>query len=220
MILVLLGPPGVGKGTQASRISLHYEIPHISTGAMFRDAVARGTELGRRIQRYRIDKGEYVPDDVVIEAVRQRIHEPDCAKGFLLDGFPRTIVQAETLNRFLSTEKLRLNAVINFDAPIDDIVKRFSGRRVCPVDGSTYHIEHNPPLQPGLCDECGAQLEQRSDDDPVIVKRRLEVYNEKTAPLVDYYETSGLLRTVDASREPETVFGQVVALLEGWQWHI
>ncbi len=220
MILVLLGPPGVGKGTQASRISLHYGIPHISTGAMFRDAVARGTEFGRRIQRYRIDKGEYVPDDVVIEAVRQRIHEPDCATGFLLDGFPRTIPQAETLNRFLAEEKLRLNAVLNLAAPIDDIVKRFSGRRVCPVDNATYHIEYNPPLQPGLCDECGAQLEQRPDDDPVIVKRRLDVYNEKTAPLVDYYETSGLLRTVDASREPETVFGQIVALLEGWQWHI
>jgi len=187
---------------------------------MFRDAIARGTEFGRRIQRYRIDKGEFVPDEVVIDAVRERIHEPDCVKGFLMDGFPRTIPQAETFHRLLAEEKLRLNAVINFSAPIDDIVTRFSGRRVCPVDGSTYHITHQPPLQPGLCDVCGAQLEQRPDDDPVVVKRRLEVYTEKTAPLVEYYQTSGLLRTVDASREPETVFGQVVALLEGWQWHI
>jgi len=220
MILALLGPPGAGKGTQASRISLHYGIPHISTGAMFREAIAKGTELGRKIQSYRIDRGEYVPDEVVVEAVRQRTHEADCKDGFILDGFPRTVPQAETLNALLAKDRLRLNAALNFTAPVDGLVKRFSGRRVCPVDGETYHIEYQPPLQPGLCDRCGAQLVQRPDDDPEVVKRRLEVYIEKTAPLIDYYTQVGLLRNVDATREPERVFGQVVALLDGWQWHI
>ncbi len=220
MILVLLGPPGVGKGTQASRISVHYDIPSVSTGAMFRDAVARGTELGRTIQRYRIDKGEYVPDEVVVTAVKDRIAEQDCKVGFLLDGFPRTTPQAEALNRLLSEQSRRLNGVLNFAAPINEIVQRFSGRRVCPNDGSTYHIEHQPPLQSGLCDLCKTPLITRPDDDAEVVKRRLEVYAEKTAPLVAYYEKAGLLRTIDATKEPETVFGQVIAVLEGWQWHI
>ena len=220
MILVLLGPPGVGKGTQASRISVHYDIPSISTGVMFRDAIARGTELGRVLSRYRIDKGEYAPDEVVVNAVKSRVQEPDCAQGFLLDGFPRTIPQAEALNAMLEGMNRRLNCVLNFSAPIEEIVKRFSGRRVCPNDGSTYHVQHQPPLQPGLCDVCKTALVMRPDDAPEVVKHRLEVYVEKTAPLVSYYESAGLLRTMDAMKEPETVFGQVVAVLGGWQWHI
>lgn len=213
MILVLLGPPGVGKGTQAARIAVHYDVPTISTGAMFRDAIARGTELGRTIQRYRIEKGEYVPDEIVINAVKARTSEPDCENGFLLDGFPRTIPQADSLDALLAEQKRRLTGVLNFEAPIEEVVKRFSGRRVCPVDGSTYHIETQPPLHPGLCDLCNTQLVMRPDDAPDVVKRRIEIYNEKTAPLIAYYTQRGMLYTVSAMAEPETVFSQVVATL-------
>ena len=213
MIVILLGPPGVGKGTQGGRISVHYSVPTISTGAMFRDAVARGTELGRIIQRYKIEKGEYVPDDVVIQAVKARTSEPDCAAGFLLDGFPRTIPQAESLETMLAAQERRLNCVLDFEAPIADIVGRFSGRRVCPRDGSTYHVESQPPLIAGLCDLCGTPLERRPDDDPDVVQRRLEVYAEKTAPLVTYYRERNMLYTIDADAAPETVFSAVVAIL-------
>lgn len=214
MILVLLGPPGVGKGTQGTRIAVHYDVPTISTGAMFRDAIARGTELGRAIQRYRIDKGEYVPDEIVVNAVKARTCEPDCANGFLLDGFPRTVAQADALNSILAEQKRRLNGVLNFEAPIEEIVGRFAGRRVCPYDGSTYHIVNQPPLQPGLCDICHRGLVQRPDDAPDVVTRRLQVYNEKTAPLVEYYQQRGLLRTIVATAEPETVFAQVISTIE------
>lgn len=214
MILALLGPPGVGKGTQAARISVHYGIPTISTGAMFRDAVARGTELGRIIQRYKIDKGEYVPDEVVINAVAARIEEQDCKPGFLLDGFPRTIPQAEALNALLEVRGRCLKGVLDFIAPFDEIVERFSGRRVCPVDGQTYHVVHQPPIQPDICDIHKVELTRRADDDPEVVKRRLEVYREKTTPLQDYYRRCGLLYTIDASVEPETVFGRVIETVE------
>ena len=214
MILVLLGPPGVGKGTQGTRIAVHYDIPTISTGAMFRDAAARGTELGRIIQRYKIDKGEYVPDDVVVNAVKARTCEPDCASGFLLDGFPRTIAQAESLDALLADQSRRIDKVLNFHAPIEELVGRFGGRRVCPFDGSTYHIVNQPPLQPGLCDICHRELVRRPDDEPDVVERRLDVYRTKTAPLEQYYQSRGLLHTIDATAEPETVFGQVVSAIE------
>jgi adenylate kinase len=215
MILVLLGPPGVGKGTQGARIAVHYGVPTISTGAMFREAIARGTSLGRILQRYRIDKGEYVPDEVVVSAIRDRTAEADCAEGFLMDGFPRTIPQADALDALLTEQKRRLNGVLNFDAPRELIIQRFAGRRVCPVDNSTYHIDTQPPHQPGLCDLCSTQLVQRPDDAPDVVQRRLEVYAEKTAPLIAYYAERGLLLTIDASAEPETVFGKVIAALDG-----
>ncbi len=214
MILVLLGPPGVGKGTQGTRIAVHYDIPTISTGAMFREAAARGTELGRIVQRYKIDRGEYVPDEVVVNAVKARTSEPDCANGFLLDGFPRTIAQAEALEAFLSDQKRRLNGVLNFQAPIAEIVGRFSGRRVCPFDGSTYHLVNQTPHQAGLCDICHRQLVRRPDDEPDVVERRLQVYQSKTAPLEDYYRRKGLLATILATSEPETIFGQVVNAIE------
>jgi adenylate kinase len=210
MILVLLGPPGVGKGTQAGRIALHYEVPTISTGAMFRDAVTRGTELGRIIQRYRIEKGEYVPDDVVISAVKLRTTEPDCASGFLLDGFPRTIPQADALEALLKEQGRTVTGALELKAPIPDIVGRFSGRLVCPVDGSSYHLVTQPPLQAGLCDICHTQLVRRADDDPEVVQRRLEVYMEKTTPLMEYYRQRGMLTTVDAMDDPETVFGRIL----------
>ncbi len=213
MILVLLGPPGVGKGTQGGRIAVHYAIPTISTGAIFRAAVSKGNELGRVIQRYKIEQGEYVPDDVVIAAVKARTTEPDCEKGFLLDGFPRTIPQADALNDLLTEQGRKLTGALLFEAPIADIVRRFSGRRVCPLDGSTYHIETQPPLIAGRCDLCQSLLIIRPDDEPEIVQRRLELYNEKTAPLIAYYRERGLLMTVDANLEPETVFSHVITAL-------
>ena len=214
MILVLLGPPGAGKGTQGARIAVHYDIPTISTGALFRDAVQRGTRLGRTIQKYRIDKGEYVPDEVVVDAVRQRIAEPDCSAGFLVDGFPRTIPQADAFAAMLAETQMEVTGVLDFDAPINEIVGRFSGRRVCPADGSTYHVTVQPPVVPGLCDICKTPLVIRPDDEDAVVRRRLEVYQEKTAPLRDYYEQRGLLRRVDASAEPETVFAHVIGVIE------
>jgi adenylate kinase len=214
IILVLLGPPGVGKGTQGARIAVHYEIPTISTGVMFRDAVHRGTRLGRIIQQYKIEMGEYVPDEVVVDAVRDRIGAPDCANGFLLDGFQRTIPQADSLEEILAAQGRTLSGVLDFEAPISEIVGRFSGRRVCPVDGSTYHLINQPPHQAGLCDLCRSKLVMRPDDDPDVVRRRLDVYFEKTAPLQSYYREKGLLRVIDATAEPETVFGQVVATIE------
>lgn len=215
MILALLGPPGVGKGTQAARISLHYGVPTISTGAMFRDAVARGTELGRIIQRYKIDKGEYVPDEVVVNAVSDRIEEKDCKPGFLLDGFPRTIPQAEALDVMLQDKGRCLKGVLDFAAPFEEIVERFSGRRVCPIGGETYHIVHQPPIQPGICDIHKVELITRADDAPDVVTRRLQVYHEKTAPLEDYYRQRGMLYMIEASAEPETVFGRVIETVEG-----
>lgn len=214
MILALLGPPGVGKGTQAARIAVHYDIPTISTGVMFREAVARGTALGRIIQRYKIDKGEYVPDEVVVNAVRERINEPDCENGFLLDGFPRTVPQADRLDDLLEEKHTRLRGVLDFEAPIEEVVERFAGRRVCPKDGSTYHIVNQPPLHLGLCDICQTPLVTRPDDAPEVVRRRMEVYAEKTAPLLAYYQERGQLYVIDASAEPETVFGQVIAVLD------
>ena len=214
MILVLLGPPGVGKGTQGARIAVHYDLPTISTGAMFRDAVQRGTRLGRIIQQYKIEKGEYVPDNVVVDAVKERTAEPDCERGFLLDGFPRTIPQADALETMLEEQGAKLDGVLDFEAPIAEIVTRFSGRRVCPVEGSTYHVVNQPPIHAGLCDICNSKLITRPDDDPDVVKTRLEVYFEKTAPLLEYYRQKGLLYTMDATPEPETVFGQVMAVLD------
>lgn len=214
MILVLLGPPGVGKGTQGARIAVHYDIPTISTGAMFRDAVQRGTRLGRLIQQYRIEKGEFVPDDIVVDAVKVRISESDCGKGFLLDGFPRTVPQADSLQQMLEQQGVSLDGVLDFEAQIGDIVGRFSGRRVCPVDGSTYHLTNQPPLQAGVCDICKSILIQRPDDAADIVTRRLEVYNEKTAPLQNYYRNMGKLRVIDAIGDPESVFGQVISAIE------
>ncbi len=215
MILVLLGPPGVGKGTQGARIAVHYEVPTISTGAIFRDAAARGNELGRIIQRVRIDQGEFVPDEIVVRAVQERTDEPDCIQGYLLDGFPRTVPQAEALELLLRERSQKLTAVLEFNAPIDEIVSRFSGRRVCPVDGSTYHIENQPPNHPGLCDICNSQLTTRADDAPEVVRKRMQVYAEKTAPLMEFYAAKNLLHKIDASAEPETVFGQVVTVLDG-----
>jgi adenylate kinase len=212
MILVLLGPPGVGKGTQGARIAEHYGLPTISTGAMFRDMAARGTPEGLACKTY-LDRGEYVPDDVVVAAVRARIAEPDCKAGFLLDGFPRTGAQAEALDAMLAESGRAICLALDFEAPIAALVKRFSGRRVCPVDGTTYHVESQPPKREGICDVCGAQLVTRPDDKPEVVQHRLEIYAEKTAPLLGYYRDRGLLYCVDGTGNPCAVFGESVELL-------
>lgn len=210
MNLVLLGPPGVGKGTQGARLACHYDIPAISTGAMFRDAILHGTDLGHTIQQYRIERGEYVPDDIVIDAVQKRLSEPDCANGFLMDGFPRTIPQADSLEHMLQIQQRRLTGVINFAAPLETIVKRFSGRRVCPNDGSTYHVETQPPLHAGRCDLCHGPLLTRPDDSPDVVKRRLEVYLEKTEPLITYYGKNNQLYTINADGTTDDIFQRVI----------
>jgi adenylate kinase len=214
MIVLLLGPPGVGKGTQAARIAAHYRVPAISTGAMFREAVAQGTALGRAV-RGRIDSGQYVPDDVVVAAVRERILEEDCRDGFLLDGFPRTVAQAGMLDDLLCKQHRTLSAVLDLIAPTELIVQRAGGRRVCPVDGSTYHLVFQPPRQPGRCDICQTPLVMRPDDAPDVVRRRLEVYTEKTGPLKAYYEGKGLLHLIDAAEGPETVSGRIKGVLDG-----
>ncbi len=217
MILVLLGPPGVGKGTQGARIALHYGLPTISTGAMLRDAIAKGTRLGKVAEGYRIDRGEYVPDEIIVEAVDERISEPDCLAGFLLDGFPRTIPQAKSFAAVLLKRDRPLTGVIEFDAPIEQVVLRFSGRRICPVCGTTYHVVSQPPKLQGCCDREGAELTMRPDDAPDVVQRRLEVYHEKTTPLRDYYRKCGVLYTVNADQEPERVFAETVLLLNRLQ---
>lgn len=215
MILVLLGPPGVGKGTQGARIAVHYDIPTISTGAMFRCAEQKGTKLGEIVKRYRIDKGELVPDELVVGVVRDRLLETDCDKGFLLDGFPRTISQADALNKMLEPAGKGVTCVLDLNVPVDDLVGRFSGRRVCPVDGSTYHIVNQPPLQSGVCDLCQGSLVIRPDDAADVVLRRLEVYQENTAPLREYYIARGLLLKIDASGDPDAVFNQIINAVDG-----
>lgn len=213
MILVLLGPPGVGKGTQGARIALHYVLPTISTGAMLREAISKGTKLGKIAEGYRIDRGEYVPDEIIVEAVDERIEEPDCLNGFLLDGFPRTIPQAKVFAGVLLKKKRRLTGVIDFYAPIDAVVKRFSGRRICSICGTTYHITSQPPKIEGICDLEGGTLITRPDDEPDVVQHRMEVYHEKTTPLRDYYRECGVLHTVDADQDPGLVFRATIELL-------
>lgn len=213
MILVLMGPPGVGKGTQGARIAVHFDLPAISTGALFREEIANGTPLGIALKRYNVERGEYVPDEVVIRVVRERIMRPDCARGLLLDGFPRTEPQAEALDAMLDGLGRLVTAVLDFEAPIQVLVERFSGRRICPVDGSTYHIVNHPPVQPGLCDICSTQLVMRADDAPDVVERRLVIYKEKTEPLIGYYRRRGTLIVIDAVAEEETVFAHVIEAL-------
>lgn len=212
MVYVLFGPPGAGKGTQGARIAAAYSIPSISTGAIFRENVAANTELGRMVSDY-MARGILVPDEVVITLVKDRISQPDCAGGFLLDGFPRTVQQAEHLEVMLQETGIQLDGVLNFQAPEDELVRRLSGRRVCPQCGATYHVDNVPPKKEGICDVCGAVLEQRPDDMPESVRTRLREYQAKTAPVLEFYEQRGLLRNIDASGTPEEVFARTVAAI-------
>lgn len=213
MRLILLGPPGVGKGTQAAKLAESYGIAHISTGEMFRDALAKGLELGLKANKY-MAAGELVPDEIVIGMVEERLSRPDTDRGFLLDGFPRTAAQAVALDVLLSRIRQPLTAVIDLRAEQDELVARLSGRRVCPKCGETYHVRNMPPAKEGLCDSCGAALEQRRDDRPEAVRTRLQEYEDKTAALTEFYSRQGLLEGVDASGSVDAVFSKVQGLLD------
>ncbi|WP_181351013.1 adenylate kinase [Thalassobacillus sp. CUG 92003] len=214
MNLILMGLPGAGKGTQAEKIVEKYHIPHISTGDMFRLAIKEGTELGKQAKSY-MDKGELVPDEVTIGIVRERLNKPDCEKGFLLDGFPRTIAQAEALENLLGEMKDSLDYVLHINAPKDQLVERLTGRRICPTCGATYHVAFNPPQQEGICDHDGAKLIQREDDQPETVRNRLEVNMEQMQPLVDFYTDKGYLVEVDGNQHIDVVFQDIDKKLGG-----
>ena len=212
MRLVLLGPPGSGKGTQAQRLVERYKIPQISTGDIFRQAVRDQTELGKRAKEY-MDRGELVPDEVVVGMVEERLGQSDCKNGFILDGFPRTIAQAEALDKLLAGKGEKLDAVLEISVPDEEVVKRLSGRRTCRQCGAMYHIEFNPPKESGKCDKCGGELYQRDDDKEEVIKSRLQVYHSQTAPLIEYYQKEGLLNKIDGLGGIEEVFARIVDAL-------
>lgn len=207
MKLIFLGPPGVGKGTQAKLLSEKYSIPQISTGEVLRQAVEEESELGLKAKEY-MDKGELVPDDVVIGIVKNKI--ADLSKGFILDGFPRTIAQAKALDEMLDSLDYSLDAVIQIVAEDKTLIERLSGRRTCKECGANYHIKTKPPEEPGVCDECGGELIIRDDDKPEAIKNRLEVYQEKTAPLVSYYEDKGILIKINGEGSIEEIHQNIV----------
>jgi adenylate kinase len=209
--LILLGPPGAGKGTQAERLRDDFGIPHISTGDILRAQVAEGTELGEQAKRY-MDAGELVPDDVIIGMITERIAEGDARDGFLLDGFPRNSQQAEALSEALENLERRLTSVLLVDVPDEEVVRRLAGRRVCVKNPShIYHVDFDPPKHEGVCDQDGSRLIQRDDDKEETIRRRLEVYHSQTEPLVDYYDRAGLLRRFDGRRSPDEVHAHIRA---------
>jgi len=212
MRLILLGAPGAGKGTQAVILAEKFNIPHISTGDIFRANIREGTELGKKAKEF-IDKGALVPDDITVGIVKDRLSKPDCNNGFLLDGFPRTIPQAEYLDDVLEKMNMPLDCVINIDVPDNVIIKRLSGRRVCPVCGMTYHIVNNPPKQGNICDGCGSPVIQRDDDREETIQKRLVAYHEQTEPLIDYYKNKGKLIVVDGTKEIEDITREIMKAL-------
>ncbi|SHI18874.1 adenylate kinase [Sporanaerobacter acetigenes] len=213
MRLVLLGPPGAGKGTQASAITKKYNIPHISTGDIFRLNIKEGTDLGKKAKEY-MDKGLLVPDDIVVSIVKDRLTKDDCKDGFLLDGFPRTVNQADALDIELEKMGFKLDKVINIDVEKDELINRAIGRRICKKCGATYHVEFNPPKQSGKCDVCGEGLYQRDDDTEETVSRRIEVYLKETKPLIDYYTKKGIILNIDGKQSIEKVYEDIVKSLE------
>ncbi|RCX13971.1 adenylate kinase [Fontibacillus phaseoli] len=214
MNILFMGPPGAGKGTQAEVIVNEFGIPHISTGDAFRLAIKQGTPVGIKAKEY-MDQGLLVPDDVTVGIVRERLQQSDCENGFLLDGFPRTLSQAEALEDLLSGLGKELDHVINLKVDRNKLLARLTGRRICKSCGSTYHVIFNPPVQEGVCDKCGGELYQRSDDNEESVGTRLDEYINKTAPLLTFYEDKGLLRQVDGEQEIGTVSKEIVSILRG-----
>lgn len=213
MNIILMGPPGAGKGTQAGMLARRFSIPHVSTGDMFRKAIKQGTEMGLKAKAF-MDAGQLVTDEVTIGIVAERLGADDCAEGFLLDGFPRTILQAEALGGIMANLGRKLDAVVNIDVPNEALFGRMTGRRICRQCGATYHIAFNPPAQAGECDRCQGELYQRSDDTEATVSNRLQVYARQTEPLVAYYREQGLLKTIDGSQELNRVFADICQGLE------
>lgn len=214
MRLVIMGPPGAGKGTQAALIKEAYNIPHISTGDMFREAISNKTALGIEAKK-NIDKGMLVPDSVTISLVKERLSQSDCKKGFLLDGFPRTIAQAQALDEILKELNIKLDAVINIDVDFNVLVDRIIGRRVCPKCGASFHIVNQPPKKEGICDACGATLVQRKDDTKETVVTRLDVYTNQTKPLLDYYNKQGIVKKVCGLGDIDVIFSNIKKSLGG-----
>ena len=212
MKIIMLGAPGAGKGTQAKMIADKYGVPHISTGDIFRANIKNGTELGMEAKKY-LDQGLLVPDELTVRILLDRVAQDDCKNGYVLDGFPRTIPQAEVLDSELTKLGDHIDYAINVDVPDENIVKRMSGRRACLTCGATYHIEHVPPKKEGICDVCGSELVLRDDDKPETVKNRLNVYHEQTQPLIDFYTEKGVLKTVDGTVPMEEVFAAITAIL-------
>jgi adenylate kinase len=212
--IVLMGLPGAGKGTQAEKIVDKYGIPHISTGDMFRAAIKEGTELGLKAKSF-MDNGDLVPDEVTIGIVRERLSKEDCEKGFLLDGFPRTVAQAEALENILADLGKKMNYVININVDKDILMERLTGRRICKECGATYHLVFNPPTEEGVCDRCGGELYQRADDNEETVQNRLDVNIKQTQPLLAYYEDKGYLKNIDGQQDIHRVFDDIDELLGG-----
>ena len=212
MKIIMLGAPGAGKGTQAKRIAEKYTIPHISTGDIFRANIKNGTELGKKAKEY-MDQGALVLDELTCDLVMDRIQQDDCKNGFVLDGFPRTIPQAEALDEALNKIGQKMDYAIDVDVPDENIVNRMGGRRACLSCGATYHVEFNPTKAEGICDACGAQTVLRDDDKPETVQKRLTVYHDQTQPLIDYYKKQNILKSVDGTQPMEAVFDAIIGIL-------
>ena len=212
MNLILLGPPGAGKGTQAAKIIEKYNIPHISTGDIFRENIKNGTELGKKAQEY-MNKGQLVPDELVVEIATDRLTKDDCKDGFLLDGFPRTVFQAEELDKFLAARGSKIDHVLDIEVGREELMIRLTGRRVCSKCGASFPVVNIPPKQEGICDVCGAELIQRKDDNEETAANRIEVYNKETKPLIDYYEKAGCIAHIDGTTGLENVFNTITEIL-------
>ncbi len=212
MKIIMLGAPGAGKGTQAKRIAEKYSLPHISTGDIFRANIKNGTELGNKAKSY-MDKGSLVPDEITIGMLIDRINDKDCVNGYVLDGFPRTLAQASSLDEALAKRNEKIDYAIDVDVPDENIINRMGGRRACLNCGSTYHLEFIPTKVEGICDNCGNEIVIREDDKPETVKKRLEVYHAQTQPLIDYYSKKDILKSVDGTLEIDEVFGAIVHIL-------
>ena len=212
MKIIMLGAPGAGKGTQAKKIAAKYNIPHISTGDIFRANIKNGTELGKKAKTY-MDQGLLVPDDLVVDLVVDRVGQDDCERGYVLDGFPRTIPQAEALTKALADMGQKVDYAIDVDVPDENIVRRMSGRRACVGCGATYHVVYAPTKKEGICDTCGGELILRDDDKPETVQKRLNVFHDQTQPLIDYYTEAGILKTVDGTVDIDDVFQSIVDIL-------
>ncbi len=213
MNLIFLGPPGAGKGTQAKMLIERYSIPQISTGDILRAAVAEETDLGKKAKEY-MEAGKLVPDEVVIGIIEQRLKQSDCEKGFILDGFPRTVAQAEALDKVLENMGSKIDHVLSLDVPAEELIKRLTGRRTCKNCGAMYHVIFKPPKSEGICDKCGGELYQRSDDNEETVKSRLNVYEQQTRPLIDFYNNKGLVGKIDGQGGIKEIFERIIKILE------